>query len=174
VKRWRADVALHVAGLVAGALLVASALVGAAAALNIVPPEFPIGLVGATAAAAAAGFIRPLPSSPWRVPRSWVRLGDTAYSAIFGFVLGLGFATSVPSSGFYFLVAWALSAQWATAILVFGLFAVARATPLIVAGVLVPPTVNTAAYAWRARRWALRAAPLEAILLTLIAAMLLA
>ena len=39
----------------------------------------------------------PVPSSSWRVPRSWAALGPNGYAFLFGGALGLGFLTVVGS-----------------------------------------------------------------------------
>jgi hypothetical protein len=73
-----------------------------------------------------------LPSSPWRIPRSWVRFGHPAYSAIFGASLGTGLLTALASPALYAMVLWGTAAHaWADAAIVFVGFAVGRVVPVI-------------------------------------------
>jgi hypothetical protein len=83
-------------------------------------------------AGAVAGVWPRFPTSRWRVPRIWAKHGETAYAAVFGFILGVGFVTASPSPG---LVAVAVGVMtlgsWNEASLVFVAFALARMTPLV-------------------------------------------
>jgi hypothetical protein len=131
-------------------------------------PTIVVALVAMIAAAASAGLAPfRLPSSPWRVPRSWSRLGGGWYASAFGFVLGFALVTAIPSTGLYVLLAWALSVEWVVAWLAFAAFAFARMTPLLISLVLGPERVNAAMAAWIAKATALRARPAESVLLAL-------
>ncbi len=123
----------HSVGLLAGAVGVAAAWhwLGTLAGH---PPRWALGLL-AVLLALVAGELLPLrlPGSPWRVPRSWGRLGHVGYASVFGIALGTGLATALPSPGLYALVAWGLAAPgWPAVWPVFGAFAAGRAVPLLV------------------------------------------
>lgn len=172
-KKWRAQVLLHAASLVAGALVLGGGIASVVALLGEMPRPS-VGVVAVLAGATAAGFLpQLLPSSRWQVPRSWARLGEARYVTAFGFVLGLGVFTAIPSSGFYVVIAWGLSTDWAHALLALVAFAFARATPLLVAAAVGRRGVNAPTFAWTARRIAMRLHPLEVPLLVVVAAVFL-
>jgi hypothetical protein len=171
-KRWRFHIASYVLALLAGAVILAGALAGISALLGKVEPAI-VGVAAAIGAAAAAGLIPSLPSSPWRVPRSWARLGEWGYATAFGFVLGLGIVTAIPSSGFYVLMVWALSTEWATALAAFIAFALARSAPLFAALAGDPERITASAFSWRARSITTKARVLESSLLVVAAVILL-
>jgi hypothetical protein len=78
-----------------------------------------------------------LPQSTWRVPKSWSRFGPTAFAALFGTVLGLGFLTAISSIGYYVLLLWAAtSPTWSDVWPVFVAFGAGRAIPLVLAAML--------------------------------------
>jgi hypothetical protein len=124
---------IYATALVAGALAIASAL-HAVHLYAVHLPQEAVGVVAVTSAVVAAIFPHLLPSSPWRVPRSWARFGRP-YAAIFGFALGTGILTALPSVSFYTLLTWGLAASWPATWSVFVLFALARATPLFIAAI---------------------------------------
>ena len=169
---WRVHVGLHVLSLLTGALVLGFVVASIAALAGRLPTAV-VGAVAAIAAAASLGVAPSLPSSPWRVPQSWARLGAAGYSAAFGFVLGLGVVTSLPSAGFAVLLAWAAAAPWNAVWPVFAAFAAARAAPLLVAIALGPGRVSSARFAWTARRLAPAGRVAEAMILTAAAIMLL-
>lgn len=69
----------------------------------------------------------------WLIPKRWARFGHIAFAGSFGGVQGLGFLTPI-SSGFWVLVSWTLAAEQLEAALVpFGVYAAARATPMFLA-----------------------------------------
>jgi hypothetical protein len=126
---------VYVIGLVVGAILMALTLHTAASIAAI-----PLPMVGATAAAAV--FIRAFPTrrrilgSRWRVPRRWGQFGHVPYAAVFGFSLGTGILTALPSAGYYSVLAWGVTAQaWERIWPVFLSFALARAVPMIVSSI---------------------------------------
>lgn len=99
-------------------------------------------LRGAALAVAAALLLRPVlftslrpPSGRWMVPRGWSRFGRLGHSLLFGAVLGTAFATPV-TTGTVYLVALLVAAAEKPfpAACIFGVFGLARAVPLIVAG----------------------------------------
>jgi hypothetical protein len=64
--------------------------------------------------------------------KKWGRFGHTTYAALFGGILGLGVLTTIPSVGFYALLAWGLvAARWHYVWPVFVAFGVTRALPLL-------------------------------------------
>lgn len=68
-----------------------------------------------------------LPSSRWRVPRRWSRIGPIRYAGSFGVLLGLGFLTARPAVSFWFLIAALLSLnEPRSALLVMALFGLGR------------------------------------------------
>lgn len=97
-----------------------------------------IALAALGAALASSGLVPVrLPQSAWRVPKSWNRFGPTAFSALFGAVLGFGFLTAISSTGYYVLLVWAaISPIWSDVWPVFIAFGTGRAIPLILAAIL--------------------------------------
>lgn len=82
-----------------------------------------------------------LMGSPWRVPRSWGRMGLWKYSLLFGFSLGTGVLTALPAPGFYVLVcaivADAGAANWLVVAILFSAgrwIAVAATSVAVVSG----------------------------------------
>lgn len=131
-SKWLLGLLLYSTSLVAGALTLGVAL---QALHEVVPlPSIVLGVMGVSLAVYVA--YRPtsvLITSPWRVPRSWHQLGSSAFSSVFGAILGFGLLTSLPSSGFYMIVGWGLSASaLGAALVVFFTYAVGRLLPLLV------------------------------------------
>jgi hypothetical protein len=86
-------------------------------------------------------FRIPLPESKWRVRRSWMLLPQPVGSWLFGFVLGLGVATRIPSRAFYALIAWCIFVADPTiGALAFAGYGVGRAIPVLAAGFSTGPT----------------------------------
>jgi hypothetical protein len=80
-----------------------------------------------------------LPSSSWRVPRSWAGAGDFGYAAAFGAALGPGLLTEVTFSGFYvLLVVCVLLGDTAVSAALFIVFALTRAIPTLAIGEAAP------------------------------------
>jgi hypothetical protein len=158
-------IAVHVLALLAGSTSLAAALAGVGSHLEL-PSAASVGAIAVLAAAAALG-LRP-PSSPWRVPRGWAQAGDAGFATIFGFALGLGFPTLVPTFGFYALVAWGLTEPWQATIPVFAAFALARSLLLVAASFRSSEerVTDLAAGAMRSVRLA---RPLDAALLAALA-----
>lgn len=95
--------AAHTAAMLAGSAFVASLLAIAASAAGALPP-IAVAVVCLGAAVAVATRL-PVPGSHWMVPREWARLGAAGHAACFGFALGTGVATLLPSAAFYALLA---------------------------------------------------------------------
>lgn len=97
------------------------------------PPAVVVGFIALTCAwAAGTNRTMPIIQSRWMIPRSWGRLGSLPYSAIFGWILGLGFVTRVGSVGYYVLLVWGLASQtWSEVGLVFCAYGACRALPLL-------------------------------------------
>jgi len=96
------------------------------------PPLWTVGISAAFAGAAILiGLGRPT-GSRWRVPIGWQRAGHVKFAGLFGFSLGLGFATNLPSIGLLVLFLFAASTSaWYVAAL-FGIgFAFGRVAPLL-------------------------------------------
>lgn len=96
------------------------------------PPSWTVSVVAAVAVTALlAGYGQPT-GSRWRVPVEWQRVGHTKFAGLFGFSLGLGFATNLPSVGLPVLV-WlgAVTSAWHDAVLLAGAFALGRAAPFV-------------------------------------------
>jgi hypothetical protein len=82
----------------------ASMLVALAAVAGHLP-TMAVGTVSLLAAGAVAAEMRvPVLGSRWMVPRAWARLGPTGYAAAFGFALGAGVVTMMPSAALYALL----------------------------------------------------------------------
>jgi hypothetical protein len=96
----------YAAGTLIGAA--ASGIALAAAVRMLQPPAVVVATTGALTIVAALSSIRILPSSPWRVPRSWGFVGHHRYAAAFGFLLGLGFMTARPAVSYWLLLVAAL------------------------------------------------------------------
>lgn len=124
----------YVVALLIGAVILA-ALLYLVGRLAGHPPLAAVGTIALISAGVGSTRLAArLPTSTWQVPRSWARFGHTAFAAVFGGILGLGFVTVMPSIGFYTLVAWALTApRWHDVWPVFVAFGGARALllPLI-------------------------------------------
>lgn len=127
-SRWLLAVAAHSTALLAGSAVTGGLLAALARATGPLPAPA-VGAVALLAAAAVLGEPRlRAPGSRWMVPRQWARLGYTGYAAAFGFALGLGFATLVPSAGWYAVVAAAAgTAAWWQSVVVVLAFGMARA-----------------------------------------------
>lgn len=72
-------------------------------------------------------------SSRWRVPASWgSRFGATTFSVIFGFSLGTGILTKLPSMAFVALLVWcAAGGSMLSTATVMSVFGMVRAAPVI-------------------------------------------
>jgi hypothetical protein len=99
---------VHTVALLAGATVTASALV----VLRLVAGPAPVPVVAAVCIAAALATVAGvrIPTSRWMVPREWARFGTTGHAALFGFSLGTGVATLLPSAAMYALLVAAESA----------------------------------------------------------------
>ena len=74
-----------------------------------------------------------VPGSGWRVPRAWGRFGPSAYSALFGLVLGSGVMVALPSAGYVVLIVAGVSENsWLLTIAAFSLFGLLRVIPVII------------------------------------------
>lgn len=103
MRRWKANVALFVVALAAGSVTLGAILSGIGSWIK--PPEIVVGVTAVIAGAMAAGVLLNIPSSRWRVPRSFSMFGEGPFVLLFGFALGLGVLTALPSFGFYVLIA---------------------------------------------------------------------
>lgn len=131
-RAWSSGIVAYLLALPVGAVVVGFSLYLFASASGRLPVQL-VGIVALVSSVVGSGVIPiRLPESGWRIPRSWARFGHTTYAALFGGVLGLGVLTAIPSIGFYTLLVWGLSrADWQTVLLIFGVFGVARALPLV-------------------------------------------
>lgn len=118
-------------------MILSATLLGAALAVE--PLRLPLVATRGVALviAAATAFVAVvIPQSLWRVPREWGYWGPQRYAAAFGFLLGLGFVTAIPSPAFYVLIVLALSnVSPALIVAVFASFGAIRALPLVIASV---------------------------------------
>jgi hypothetical protein len=73
-------------------------------------PAWVVIAVGALAIPALAFGYSPT-GSRWRVPAAWQRAGHLGFAGLFGFSLGLGVVTSLPSVGLVVLAALAADAD---------------------------------------------------------------
>ncbi len=102
-----------------------------ASTVNPVPGTGAVAGAALLSAAWTAAGLR-VPSSGWRVPRTWGRFGPTAYSAVFGVVLGSGVLIAVPSAGYFVLLVAAVSeSTWVLTVAAFSLFGVLRVAPVV-------------------------------------------
>ena len=62
-------------------------------------------VTGLYALSEATGISLPVPSPPWRVPRSLGAIGPSWFAAVFGAALGFGGTTAVTYFGYYALLA---------------------------------------------------------------------
>ena len=124
--------AAYVIALPAGSLIAGGTL----HLIGVIGRQPPLTLVGLVAVANALGGSGVLPLSfpqiRWAVPRRWSGYGHTAYSALFGGILGLGVFTTAASFGLCTLLAYGLAAPdmqlvWP----VFLAFGISRALPLL-------------------------------------------
>lgn len=74
------------------------------------PPNWAVSLVATLSALAIIVGQGNPKGSPWRVPAEWQRAGHARFAGLFGFSLGLGFATNLPSVGFIVLLVLAAGA----------------------------------------------------------------
>jgi hypothetical protein len=77
-------------------------------------------------------FVRPktVAVGGYKVPRDWERWGPSRYLGVFGFFLGLGFVTTMPSPVMIGLLAWTWHLRnLGLAIVTFMAFAVGRSLP---------------------------------------------
>jgi len=77
-------------------------------------------------------FVRPkaVAVGGYKVPRDWERWGPSRYLGVFGFFLGLGFVTTMPSPVMIGLLAWTWHLRdLGLAIATFMVFAVGRSLP---------------------------------------------
>src|SRR5690349_12610895 len=95
--------AAHTAAILAGSAFVATVLVLTARTAGALPPAAVAAVCLAAATAVATG-VR-VPGSRWMVPREWARFGAAGHAACFGFALGTGVMTLLPSAAFYALLA---------------------------------------------------------------------
>jgi sulfite exporter TauE/SafE len=99
-----------VSGAIVGGLVASLGKLVLAARLERLTP-----LVGSLAmaygVAEALGRPLPVPSSPWRVPRQWSALGNTAFSLLFGASLGVGVITAVSYLGIWVLLVYIVAAH---------------------------------------------------------------
>lgn len=98
----------HTVATLAGAALTASALLLLRRVAGPVPSAA-VAVVCIAAAVAMVAGVR-VPGSRWMVPREWARFGTTGHAALFGFSLGTGVATLLPSAAMYALLVAAASA----------------------------------------------------------------
>lgn len=141
------------------------------------PLSLPVTMVSAVAfSSAAVAAIRPssLPlGSRWRIPRTWRGLGPTKYAAVFGFILGMGVLTAIPSISFLTLLVWCTSAPaWRDVLLVFVAFGASRSLPLAIATVRANRR-NEIGLVDRVAMSVQRLAALEVVVLTLVGLLLL-
>jgi hypothetical protein len=168
-----ARIIFYAIAVIAGSLSLAGVLAASAAALGH-PPTVVLGVVAIVAAATTAGLIpSPFPTSPWRVPRGWGQAGDSAFAGLFGYALGLGFLTAIPSAAFYVLVTWALSVGWGESWLAFVSFGIGRCVPLMAAAFLSVFARDVVGFTTTAKRMVGWIRPVEVMLLSAIAAVLL-
>lgn len=156
----------------ASMMLGAMALAAVVVALSIRAPRVllvPLALLCAVAATEAA-HIR-LPQSTWRVPRTWGRLGPIGFAATFGFALGPGILTALPSACFYVVIYYALTGPPAGIVfLALGLFAAVRAIPLLaIAGLSRTRSQHTVGLVDRSGAIATALAPVEVAVLLMFA-----
>ena len=164
------NVGIYVAALVAGSVLLAAILdmVGELAPI----PTIVVGITAVAAASMAAGLVPALPSSPWRVPRSWSTFGERPFVVVFGLALGAGVLTALPSFGFYVLLAWGLTVGLQLALPAFVAFAGGRAAPVLFAAAFWRGDEITEGTS-RLRRRMQRVRTLEAVVLGAVAGILL-
>jgi hypothetical protein len=161
---WLASMIAYVTSMALGAMALATVII----ASSIHAPRgllVPLAFLCAIAASEAV-HIR-LPQSTWRVPQTWGRLGPIGFASSFGFALGIGLLTAVPSPGFYVAIYYALTGPPAgVTFLAFALYAVVRATPLLAVARLSYFRCEHPAH--RVQRWSKTAsalAPIEAVVL---------
>ena len=99
------------------------------------------GLVIAAAVAAQVEMLLDrrlwVPSSGWLIPRQWAAMGRSIFTVLFGFHLGLGWRTKVNSNLFWaFVGGVALAPAYSHALIFFALFALTRAVPVVVGGIV--------------------------------------
>jgi hypothetical protein len=156
----------HTAAMLAGSAAVAAALLGMSRALGRAPVAVVAAVCVAAASAVALENRFVTPGSHWMVPRHWARLGPVGHSAAFGFLLGTGVATVLPSAAMYAVLVVAESApRWAETLAVMLSFGAARA--LLVLHLTVRSALrelHPVAGLDRLRGAVRRAAPLEALL----------
>jgi cytochrome c biogenesis protein CcdA len=133
MRRWKAHVALFAVSLAGGAVTLGATLALIGSWMR--PPEILVGITAVIAGAMAAGLLPSFPASRWRVPRSFSMFGEGQFVLVFGFVLGLGVLTALPSFGFYVLVAWGLTGSLYFTLPAFLAFSAGRALPVITAAV---------------------------------------
>jgi hypothetical protein len=117
----------HSLALLSGSLLTAVVLVAMAGLAGPLPLPAVAAVCLASAVLLVLQAVVPLrlPGSRWMVPREWARFGTPSYAALFGFALGTGVITALPSPALYALLAMVEAApRWWQAVglmLVFGL-----------------------------------------------------
>jgi hypothetical protein len=128
---WRRGLAAYALGTLLGAAAAAGIWYALGTPVHL--PRWLLGLLMILLALVTARLLPlRLPSSPWRVPRSWGVLGHVAYSAVFGAALGTGLATALPSAGLFAMIGWSLTTPgWAMVWPVFLAFGLARALPTL-------------------------------------------
>jgi hypothetical protein len=121
-----------------GALLAGTALWNLG--LIIRPSLQFVGVVGLLAALVEiAPFAIRLPSSSWRIPRHWAQEGALRTAAIFGGLLGSGFATATSSAGLFVVWSWAFAApSWSAVWPVAATYGFCRGIPLLLLEVQLP------------------------------------
>jgi len=119
----------HSLALLCGSLLTAIVLVAVAGLAGPLPLPAVAAVCLASAVLLALQAVVPLrlPGSHWMVPREWARFGTTRYAALFGFALGTGVVTALPSPALYALLAMVEAApRWWQAVGLMVVFGLAR------------------------------------------------
>jgi len=132
VRRTLAAAAVHTLALLAGAATTASALLAVRRVAGPAPAPAVAAVCALAAIAVAVERRWRLPGSSWMVPREWARLGPVGHAGAFGFLLGTGVVTVLPSAAMYAVLVAAESApHWWHAYAVMLCFGGARASMVI-------------------------------------------
>lgn len=130
---WLRGIVAYIVGVPLGAVVMLGTFHWGLAAVSL--PQGAVALLALLAVGSLGGVVPlPFPSRRWRVPRRWsAALGHTGYAAAFGFALGLGFVTALPSVSLYAVAASSPFVSTAQLLLIVVVYSVGRTAPLVVA-----------------------------------------
>jgi hypothetical protein len=167
--------AAHVGGLLAGAMLSATALLCARIMAGPLPRPAMAGIAVMAVLGLAAEPTIGVPGSRWMVPKDWGRLTPTWYAVAFGLALGAGIVTVAPSTAIYVVLATAQAAPvwWHSFAVVLAFATTAAMAPILLTARSIRHGSHPIHHVALLGAWSSRAAPAELVMASALATELL-